>query len=95
MGCVGSCGCFFFFSCSIESIEGVGREGAGRARVERVRLRELELTCVLRSIREFCELDVPIWLFDKDGSFQVVRLGQVCFRELVEERQMLTFRVVL
>jgi len=33
---------------------------------------------VLCSIREFCELDLPIWLFDKDGSFQVVRLEQVC-----------------
>lgn len=31
------------------------------------------------SIREFCELDLPILLFDKDGSFQVVRLEQVCF----------------
>lgn len=33
---------------------------------------------MLCSIREFCELDLPIWLFDKDGSFQVVRLEQVC-----------------
>lgn len=44
---------------------------------------ELELTCGLLSIREFCEIDLPIWMFDKDGSFQVVRLEQVCNLELV------------
>lgn len=36
----------------------------------------------MRSIREFCELDMPIWLFDKHGSFQVVRLEQVRNGEL-------------
>lgn len=30
------------------------------------------------SIREFCELDMPILMFDKDGSFVVMRLEQVC-----------------
>jgi hypothetical protein len=29
------------------------------------------------SIREFCELDTPIFMFDKDGNFAVMRLGQV------------------
>ncbi len=37
----------------------------------------------LRSIREFCELDMPVWMFDKDGSFQVVRLEQVGCEESV------------
>lgn len=45
---------------------------------------------MLCSMREFCESDIPIWLFDKDGSFQVVRLGQVCICEVVEGGQMLT-----
>ena len=29
------------------------------------------------SIREFCELRTPIFMFDKDGSFVVMRLEQV------------------
>lgn len=31
-----------------------------------------------RSIREFCELDMPIFMFDKNGDFMVARLGEVC-----------------
>lgn len=30
------------------------------------------------SIREFCELDMPIFMFDKNGDFMVARLGEVC-----------------
>jgi cytidine deaminase len=30
------------------------------------------------SIREFCELDTPIVMFDRDGMFVVMRLEQVC-----------------
>lgn len=29
------------------------------------------------SIREFVELDTPIFMFDKDGAFVVLRLEQV------------------
>lgn len=29
------------------------------------------------SIREFCELDTPIFMFDKDGAFIVLKLEQV------------------
>lgn len=29
------------------------------------------------SIREFCELQMPIFMFDKDGNFVVMRLEQV------------------
>jgi hypothetical protein len=28
------------------------------------------------SIREFCELQTPIFMFDKDGAFVVMRLEQ-------------------
>lgn len=31
----------------------------------------------LCSIREFCELKTPIFMFDKDGAFVVMRLEQV------------------
>ena len=30
------------------------------------------------SIREFCELSTPIFMFDKDGAFVVMKLEQVC-----------------
>jgi hypothetical protein len=30
------------------------------------------------SIREFCEVDTPIFMFDKNGFFQVMKLEQVC-----------------
>jgi hypothetical protein len=33
---------------------------------------------IRNSIREFCELDLPILMFDKDGKFCVMRLQQVC-----------------
>lgn len=36
----------------------------------------LGLTC-LRSIREFCDLNMPIVMFDKDGNFCVLRLEDV------------------
>jgi hypothetical protein len=29
------------------------------------------------SIREFCDLEMPIIMFDKDGAFVVMRLEQV------------------
>jgi len=29
------------------------------------------------SIREFCELQTPIFMFDKDGAFVVMKLEQV------------------
>lgn len=29
-------------------------------------------------IREFCDDNTPIWMFDKDGKFIVMKLGQVC-----------------
>lgn len=29
-------------------------------------------------IREFCDDNTPIWMFDKDGKFMVMKLGQVC-----------------
>ena len=29
------------------------------------------------SIREFCELPTPIFMFDKDGAFVVMKLEQV------------------
>lgn len=28
-------------------------------------------------IREFCELDMPIFMFDKNGDFMVARLGEL------------------
>jgi hypothetical protein len=31
----------------------------------------------LCSIREFCDLEMPIFMFDKDGAFVVMKLGQV------------------
>jgi hypothetical protein len=34
-------------------------------------------TNALSSIREFCELSMPILMFDKDGKFVVMRLEQV------------------
>jgi len=30
------------------------------------------------SIREFCDLETPIFMFDKDGAFVVKTLEQVC-----------------
>ena len=30
------------------------------------------------SIREFCDVDLPIFMFDKDVAFVVMRLEQVC-----------------
>jgi cytidine deaminase len=33
------------------------------------------MTC---SIREFCELQMPIFMFDKDGAFVVMKLEQAC-----------------
>ena len=30
------------------------------------------------SIREFCDLDTPIFMFDKNEAFVVLRLEQVC-----------------
>lgn len=33
---------------------------------------------VWNSIREFCELSMPVLMFDKDGNFHVLRLEQVC-----------------
>lgn len=35
------------------------------------------LTCLGLSIREFCELSVPILMFDKDGNYCVLRLEDV------------------
>jgi hypothetical protein len=45
------------------------------------------------SIREFCELPTPIFMFDKDGAFVVMRLEQVCrlFLLLYEVESMLSF----
>jgi len=54
----------------------------------------MELISVLCSIREFCEIDMPIWLFDKDGGFQVVRLEQVCNGKLFDSEALLTRRFV-
>ena len=36
------------------------------------------MTDNLISIREFCELDMPIFMFDKDAAFVVMKLEQVC-----------------
>jgi hypothetical protein len=33
--------------------------------------------CCDGSIREFCELQTPIFMFDKDGAFVVMKLEQV------------------
>jgi len=33
------------------------------------------------SIREFCELDMPVFMLDKDGAFVVMRLEQVCLKK--------------
>ena len=30
------------------------------------------------SIRDFCHLETPKLMFDKDGSFVIMKLGQVC-----------------
>lgn len=41
-----------------------------------------ETDCGGSSIREFCELQTPIFMFDKDGAFIVLKLEQVsvcCF----------------
>lgn len=32
---------------------------------------------IVNSIREFCDLDTPIFMFDKNGDFIVLRLEQV------------------
>lgn len=39
--------------------------------------RRRRLTLVGHSIREFCELDTPILMFDKDGAFAVATLKEV------------------
>ena len=36
-----------------------------------------ETDCYGGSIREFCELQTPIFMFDKDGAFVVMKLEQV------------------
>lgn len=36
------------------------------------------------SIREFCELQTPIFMFDKDGAFVVMRLEQVWLSSSVQ-----------
>jgi hypothetical protein len=48
----------------------------GKVRLERGKDR---LTDLWRgySIREFCELSVPIIMFDKDSNFVVMKLGEV------------------
>jgi hypothetical protein len=38
----------------------------------------------LFSIREFCELQTPIFMFDKDGAFVVMRLEQVWLSSSVQ-----------
>jgi hypothetical protein len=35
------------------------------------------LTFLIYSIREFCDLQTPIFMFDKDGAFVVMKLEQV------------------
>jgi hypothetical protein len=40
------------------------------------------LTGIIGSIREFCELDLPIFMFDKDGAFVVMRLEKVYTKSL-------------
>ena len=46
------------------------------------------------SIREFCELETPIFMFDKDGSFIVMTLEQVCFLDCGMSRFMLMMHIV-
>lgn len=37
------------------------------------------MSCVFTSsIREFCDLDMPIFMFDKDKNCRVMRLREVC-----------------
>lgn len=38
------------------------------------------LTLAVCSIREFCALDMPIIMFDKNQDYVVLKLGQVCVR---------------
>jgi hypothetical protein len=38
--------------------------------------------CYDVSIREFCELQTPIFMFDKDGAFVVMKLEQVSIYRL-------------
>jgi hypothetical protein len=38
---------------------------------------ENKIDCCGVSIREFCELQTPIFMFDKDGAFVVMKLEQV------------------
>lgn len=33
--------------------------------------------CFAGSIREFCDLDMPIVMFDKDGKYCILRLEEV------------------
>lgn len=40
-------------------------------------LQRRKLTLAGSSIREFCELDTPILMFDKDGAFAVATLKDV------------------
>lgn len=42
-----------------------------------VRWRYKADSCTISSIREFCELETPILMFDKDGAFVVMKLEQV------------------
>lgn len=38
---------------------------------------------MLGSIREFCKLNVPVIMFDKDENYVVLTLEEVCFFSLV------------
>lgn len=43
----------------------------------------MEADVMFQSIREFCALDTPIFMFDKDGAFVVMKLEEVCYAHLV------------
>lgn len=67
MGCVDNC--MFSLSPCVCSESALRAHPAGHLGI---------LLICWYSIREFVELDTPIFMFDKDGAFVVMRLEQVC-----------------
>ena len=84
MACVDSCE-FCHLCCAL--LESGGRVGLGETwmwwvGVERRGEGLMRGTWANRaccSIREFCDLDTPILMFDKDGAFVVMKLEQVLY----------------
>jgi len=69
VGCVGSCEFSWILGRWVRRQEELWGKDLGRRLIGE------------SSIREFCELDMPIFMFDKDEAFVVMRLEQVCSKK--------------